>query len=981
MTEREKTIERIKLLNQQALEALTNDIAEAERRANEARSLAEQIGDEENVGASLLRIAEAEIIQAKFQSALAKAETARKIAQRLNHREKEADALNVIARIHYVSSNYEQSLSSLEQAIARYRDVGNEKKRLILVGNVGKVMIALGRYDEALSHLNVAASGFKLAKGSASPYHDIGDAHYYLGDYAASLHAYQTAIEHYKSVEDKSREASVQASICKLFTAMGALDKSLEAARRGLALLSEIGADAMAWQFHREIGKVYYEIGNDEAALEAFEKSLTALDAYQTAIVQHHIAKIYARRNQIELALNLLLKCYETYQQVKNENALIAGSAEIATLYLDIDDFEQARAFATKSLQHSQSTKNRSGECVARLTLGKIQLKKGNPESALTQLEDALKIAEEIKAKSLLPELYKTLAEASKHIGELEQSLKFFEHYINSERDIFNEKSDERLKNLQVVYQVEQTKRDAEREKQKLREIDAIKSRFFANISHEFRTPLTLILGHLTDLEELERNANKKNKLSVIRRSSTRLLSLINELLDLSKLEAGELRLSISQNDLVGFVKGLTFAFESIAYPKGIEIEFESSEPTLMAYFDTDKVEKILSNLLSNAFKFTTQGKVSCQLSLLPKSRVRIAISDTGIGIPKEHLKHIFDRFYQAENAYARRYQGTGIGLALVKELVELHKGKIRVESEIEKGSTFIVELPISKEAFAGEKFDEQTDIKTKSLRSVKSESQKQTTQPVSSRHQKNDIILVVEDNEDMRAFIVEKLSGYAVHEAINGKEGFEKAKAILPDLIISDVMMPEMDGYALCEKVKSDEATNHIPIILLTAKGSTESKIQGLETGADDYLLKPFNSREVQARVKNIIAQRKKLRESFLKSLRLDANVASEQRYPFLEKAEGLVKSRLDDEAYGASELAYDLCLSLSQVQRKFKQLAGQNPTEFIRAIRLKKAAEMLRAKAGNVSEVAHLCGFGSVAYFSTAFKKQFGKSPTAFH
>ncbi len=987
MTKKEKAIKTVELLNQSAFEALATDIANAERCAIEAKALAEKIGNEEEVSVSLLRLAEVDIVHAKFQDALGKVEEALVIARRLHLQEKEADALNLIAKINYIKSDYNQSLRYLEQAMVCYRAAGNEKMTVALHTNIGKVLTSLGQYEEALSHLNKVAEAFKEYKGGASPFHSIGDVHFYLGNYAASLGAYQTAIEHYKSTNDKNREASVCGSMCKLFLAIGAVDKSLETAQHGLALLYEIGAEGMAWQFYREIGKVYYEIGNDDAALDAFEKSLSNSDVYQNAIVQHFIAKIYVRRKAFEPALNLLRMCYETYQQVKNESALTSGTAEIAALYLEKGDLESAAEFATKSLRQAQSSKNRGGEIYAELLLGKIALKSGDTRLALHHIEKSLKAAEDINAKNLLPDIYKTLADVHKQTGNLEQALAYLERYIHAEREIFNEKSDERLKNLQVVYQVKQTKRDAEREKQKLLEIDKIKSRFFANISHEFRTPLTLILGQLADLEALERTPVKKKKLDMIRRNSSRMLTLVNELLDLSKLEAKELRLSVSETELVSLVKGIMFAFESIAYPKGIKIEFSANVKSVRAWIDVDKVEKILSNLFSNAFKFTKRGKVVCRLMLLSEKKVRIGISDTGIGIPKMQLKHVFDRFYQVDNTNARSYQGTGIGLALVKELVELHKGKIDVESEVEKGSTFMIELPISEEAFSESVIERVGDevSEEKMSSSVKPKRAAARTRTVKVRNQSSEIVLVVEDNDDMRAFITEKLSHYRIIEATNGIEGFEKAKAVLPDLIISDVMMPEMDGYALCEKIKTDDATNHIPLILLTAKGTTESKIQGYEFGADDYLLKPFNSRELQARVKNIIAQRKKLREIFLKSVRLqgtdESNAETPFTHPFIQKAEALVESHLEDESYGAAELAHDVCLSLSQVQRKFKQLTGKNPTEFIRAIRLKKAAEFLRAKKGNVSEVAYSCGFGSVAYFSTVFKKQFGKSPTVFH
>ncbi|MBK7377952.1 MAG: response regulator [Ignavibacteriales bacterium] len=420
-------------------------------------------------------------------------------------------------------------------------------------------------------------------------------------------------------------------------------------------------------------------------------------------------------------------------------------------------------------------------------------------------------------------------------------------------------------------------------------EIAQLKSRFFTNISHEFRTPLTLILGPADKLLTESPNDNTKKQAGLIRQNAVRLLGLINQLLDLSKLEAGKLKLEASLSNIVSFVKGTTQLVESLAEQKDIKLKVVSEKEIIEIYFDKDKMMKILSNLLSNALKFTPEdGTIEITIKVNPPfnspfakggkegGSIEIKVRDTGIGIPEEELPKLFERFYQVEPSQAKNYGGTGIGLALTKELVELHHGFINVSSKVGEGSEFTIELPPGKDHLNGDEIVEETLILNpfelgKNLPELvvddmlKVNSLLQDAQNDIELTKDKIIILVVEDNADVRDFIKDSLGNeFEIAEAANGEQGIRKAEQIIPDLIISDIAMPVMDGIELSRRLKNDEKTSHIPIILLTAKSGQESKIEGLETGADDYLTKPFATKELQIRIKNLINIRRKLQEKY---------------------------------------------------------------------------------------------------------------------
>jgi signal transduction histidine kinase/DNA-binding response OmpR family regulator len=524
-------------------------------------------------------------------------------------------------------------------------------------------------------------------------------------------------------------------------------------------------------------------------------------------------------------------------------------------------------------------------------------------------------------------------------------------------------------------------------EKEHFQELEKLKSRFFANISHEFRTPLTLIMGPVRQLMESEANSGKLKLLQAAHRNAQRLLFLVNELLDLSRLEAGKMELSLQTENLTVLLKGIVMSFDSLAQRKGIRLHFASSREEMWLELDRDKIEKICYNLLSNAFKFTPEGgEVSVLLTETGK-QVEIQVQDTGIGIPKSLQDLIFKRFYQVDHSDKRNYEGSGIGLALASELVALCGGKIEVKSKVGVGTRFRVLLPMLPPSAPGNPDLSESEEAAKAvspevlLEGIATMPQQPPAaeEPVSA---KAPLILIVEDHPDVRAYIRQNLEGdYQIREATNGEEGQAKALEYLPDLIISDVMMPGMNGYELCKAIKTDPRSSHIPLILLTAKAEQDEKLIGLKSGADDYLFKPFDSRELSVRVRNLIELRRLLRQRFASTPDLPVRSLGTNAVDkaFLEQVVSVIEDNLDNEQFGVAQLAKEVGMSQGHLNRKLKALTDHSTNKFIQTFRLQQAKKMLIEKQGNVSEIAFRTGFSSPAYFVKCFREKYEVTPGA--
>jgi len=537
---------------------------------------------------------------------------------------------------------------------------------------------------------------------------------------------------------------------------------------------------------------------------------------------------------------------------------------------------------------------------------------------------------------------------------------------------------------------------------ERLQELDHLKSRFFAGISHEFRTPLTLIGGPLHDMLEKSHDGQEKPQIEMMLRNTQRLQRLVDQLLDLAQLDSGKMLLQARPVELAPFLQGLIAAFESHAQQKNLKLALrvDASLAGEMLYLDVDKMEKVMINLLANALKFTPSGgavevsvtKGEDHADFASEQRIEIRVRDTGAGIPAHILPHIFDYFYRYQRKDSRQETGSGIGLALAKELVELHHGKISASSQEGVGSEFVIILPLGKahlksEEIASDTLDESDGNSRMSLKlgAFVNDEQEQAA-PDDDKPAKLPKILLVEDNADMRRYLREQLQAqWHLLEATDGEAGLQQALAEIPDLIISDVMMPKMDGFELCRKLKTNELTSHIPLILLTARGSGESKLEGLELGADEYLTKPLVARELRLRVKNLINQQRKLRQRIRREIsnpemelaKLGVTSADER---FLLRANEVLEKNLTDSDFTPEVFAQAMAMSRVHLNRKLRGLLGLRTSDFIRNMRLKRAAELLKAKSGTVSEIAFQVGFNHLSYFARCFKEQYGKLPSDY-
>jgi len=563
----------------------------------------------------------------------------------------------------------------------------------------------------------------------------------------------------------------------------------------------------------------------------------------------------------------------------------------------------------------------------------------------------------------------------------------------------------------ELSHLVAERTRTVEAQAAKLREIDEAKSRFFANISHEFRTPLTLTIGPLEDVlagAHGPTSPQAEGQLELSLRNSRRLLRLVNQLLDVARIESGQMLLLASGRDLVPFVEGICLAFVPLAERNSVAFHRLLPADSVFAYFDPDLLEKILINLLSNAFKFTPPGG-TVRLSLAteppaddpeeaPATAV-IEVRDNGPGIASEHLPHLFERFYRVRGQSSRK--GTGIGLSLARELAELHGGAIDVSSEEGFGSVFAFRLPLGRAHLSPEQIDDapahfelsaaaSVDSQGSPLVLADSNGDRPETADATSRETPGDpsnedatTVLVIDDSADIRTYLRAHLEPrYRVLEAADGLRGLETVREQLPDLVISDLLMPGLNGIELCEAMKADPELDFIPVLLLTANASLESRVEGLGTGADDYLTKPFSMPELTARVDNLIESRSRLRQRLPGHTPLVVGPIGVQSSDeaFLEKLSRVIEERMDDPDFGVDELARAMSESRSNLYRRLAKLDVPSSAELIRSLRLQRAGQLLTARAGTVGEIAYGTGFRSVSHFSRCFKQEYGTSPSLY-
>jgi len=818
----------------------------------------------------------------------------------------------------------------------------------------------------------------------------------------------------------------------------GDVEKLLEYSLKSVDVFEHHKNDRYLGRAYLNLGSGYKQTGDSSKEVEYKKKALAIFlqggDKLELESVYYNLANYYMDHKNNKTAMIYLHKCLTIDKEPGHQQLdLVYDYTSMGTIYTNSKKYDSAIYYYNLALAIAKKYQSAIQQvAIAYEGLMECYGFLGNNNKAAVYADSSLVAARKTNSKTLFREFYLALSKFERARENYKAALSYSDLYIAYRDSAITENKAKQFTELETKYQSEKKEqaiklleqenklesltrnwllsgfgavlvmggvvfyfqRQRSRRNQellqkqqelnrKLQEADELKSRFFAYVSHEFRTPLTLLLGPLEEeLKKTSHPTEEKETLKLMQRNANRLLELVNQLLDLSKLETGKMKLQVRHQLVDQVLKAIASSFDSWAEHKQVHFVKHIQLPALSIWCDIDSTEKIINNLLSNGFKFTpAQGTVTLIIDLI-KDRLCISVSDTGKGIAEEEQEEVFSPFYQIRQAAEGRQEGTGLGLSLVKELVKLYGGTISLHSKQNEGTTVRVELPTSDEQFLPEQRSEPVAEELHNLHSPTTLYDDDGS--VEHEHTlRSEIVLVVEDNADMRKFMTTILeSEYEVLLAQDGEEGVKLAMSALPNLVLSDLMMPKMDGIQLTNKIKNEERTSHIPVILLTAKNELESRLTGLITGADDYLTKPFSNEELKVRIRNLIQQRKRLAEKFKERILVMPTPHEEQSLDvkFLFKARQVVEKNLEGVAFGVEQMAEEMGFSRTHLLRKIKALTNISPNEFIRDLRLNKAAEMIRQKADTVSQIAYAVGFSDQSYFAKCFKRKFGKSPSEY-
>jgi signal transduction histidine kinase/DNA-binding response OmpR family regulator/Tfp pilus assembly protein PilF len=883
---------------------------------------------------------------------------------RSGNREREAQCYLMIGSMYLAGGESLRSIDFFKKSIALNTSLNRKDKLADGLTNLGIAYENLGDYVEALECYLQCLKIDEEANyefGIASDYGCLGNVYGKLGNTEKANDFLEKAIALSRKLGDEDFLASNLTNHGILLKNMKHYEKAFTLQHEALALFKKTGNARGIGTVYQNIGSIHQAKGEYTKALSVFDQSLKALPEgnIDGLITNYHaMAEIYLTLKQYPLALTYAKKAFGYATRIKMLENEVKITKLISDIYRAQKNYPQALEFHQLYITYKDSLSNTEKDRQIRDLQAKYETETKEKEiTSLTQERELQKASLEAKNRTqyaLLAGLIIIIAAAV---------------------IIFrNNRSKQEARRLLLDEQLKRQHLEAER----FKELDHLKSRFFANIAHEFRTPLTLIQGPVENLLQETKNTTQKDQLLLVRNNASRLVKLVNQLLDLSKLEAGAVKFDYVSEDVIHFLKAHTYAFQSVADQKDIAIEFYADPSAFIMQFDRDKLEKIFSNILSNAFKFTpANGRVKVQASITEKI-LKVIIRDSGPGIPEDDLPYVFNRFYQSETV-SRSTLGSGIGLELTKELVELCGGTIGVTNNMNGGAEFSFTLPAELTEVAVNNASHASNHVALAVDDLRA-SNTLTKENQSSENQ--ELVLVIEDNDDVRDFIVSSMqTSYRVITAANGAIGIDMALELIPDLIITDVMMPVLGGLDVCKKLKDDVKTSHIPVIMLTAKADLESKIEGLQSGADDYLAKPFNTKELLTRIHNLITLRRKLQVKFstedFNSPQVTDEVPLKERL-FISKLRETIEEHLAEEEYSVENLSRDMAMSRMQLHRKVKALTDKSTGMYMRSIRLLHGKQLLEAGLYTVSEVSFRVGFNSPTYFSTCFSEEFGFPPS---
>lgn len=909
-------------------------------------------------------------------------------------------AMTTLIENHYLYTKTDSALVLSEKML----ELAKKKKKIELEVQastlMGKVYFELNAFDHGEK---IYTKGLELAKTLedstlyAYKLFRLGYLFAQYEDYTNAYNTLQKSEKLYRKLGDPLNEGWSIAHQGFIYRDLGDFSESEKYHLRHLKLSEEHGIKKSISAANGNLGEIYHKLGNLPKSIEYWKRAI-----------------------RLSKEINL-----EQYANV--------GTGKLVEIYIIEKQFSVAARYLNEYISVTEKfpIPKYEQDFSMKIQLWKCQIDYGirNYNKALKECEECLRI-NKINNWKLESGLYKSLYEVNKKLNRPATALEYFEKYqvaiddekvdkarieiqaivFNNqivadsiaqvqEKELLNIAYEEgiRKKNqernlflllglfvlLSVIAYFIYSRRLAASERKKLEEINQLKNALFTNITHEFRTPLTVIKG-MTD--SVKSNIKKdtpediENSLEMIQRNSDSLLQLVNEMLDLSKIESGNMELQMVQSDVIPFLKYLSESFSSLAEENKINLTLYSEIDSLIMDFDSNKLTSILSNLLSNAIKFTPEnGKIIVhinQINQKDQPHLFLKIKDSGIGISNEELPNIFNRFYQKDASTIRKHEGTGIGLALTKELVELMNGSIEVKSILDKGSEFSILIPVTRNAPLTSKMEVNTTPTTS-----RANAPSKLFEKANESNSELPLVLIIEDNMDVAHYLKTCLTNtYQTIHAVNGVEGIEMALEKIPDIIICDVMMPGKDGYEVCETLKTDERSDHIPIIILTAKVTTEDRLKGLSHGADAYLTKPFNKVELFTRLDQLVSLRKKLIDKIENDgfKNIIKKPSKDPKLQFVQKVIKLIHEDISNSNFGSDDLAKKLLISESQLYRKIKAITEKSTAVFIRSIRLQHAKELLSTSNKTVSETAYEVGFNDPSWFSRAFKDEFGCAPS---
>ncbi|GAB3331082.1 hypothetical protein GCM10027299_36570 [Larkinella ripae] len=942
---------RVQLLNDAVSLYWSVNIQKAEHYADEAMQLSRRLNFTRGIGQSFYLKGICHWSQGRYADAIQSTRAS------LPYLEQAKYTKGLSAAYHNLGVDY-NSMGDFSQAIDYYfkslkaAEKMGEKGNLVMSGTynaIGVVFEHQQKYDQALQYywLSYRKNAGTDPRGQSGVLINIGTVHQLKGDYAKAI-------------------------------------SYLNQARSGFETIKEPIGVAMS---ENHLGQVYLKLKQPARAETYFRQALKVGEQahYQSSILTSllGLGQAQVENRQPIQSLAYFEKAVQLAEQLRQKEERLLAYKGLAAAYAANGNYSRAYGFQSKWVALNDSVFNEESAKKIAGVQAEYQSEKKQAEIELLKKDQEVSV---LWRNTIGAGLLLTLVVGALVVSR--QRLKIQKNQALLEQSKLVAEKNEQLQNQ--THQLEEQAATLATQARQLQELDEVKSRFFANISHEFRTPLTLIIGTLTEkmraLTDATDAAFRWNEVSVMHRNAQRLLQLINQLLDLSKIESGKMELQLQAGAINDLLMVTTASFSSMAEQRTIQYSVNLPNDRLSVRYHPDQLEKVVTNLLSNAFKFTPNGGSvtlsAQQITKNDKPYVQISVEDSGTGIAPEQVERVFERFYQGTTSLVGDQPGTGIGLSLVKEVVQLHGGTIRIEQKTGPGARFVVELPYVESVETGA---ESALPKRASVESVPLLAEPVLEEPATAAEGPDNrpTLLIVEDNDDLRMFIRNQLrKQYRILESENGARGLETAVENVPDLIVSDWMMPEMDGVELCRRIKTDERTSHIPVIMLTALATQDNKLTGLETGADDYLTKPFDSRELLVRVQNLIENRRQLRERFSRELRIEptdiAVTSADEK--FLKRVMTIVEDNLGNSEFGAEEFGREAGLSRMQLHRKLTALTGQSAGDFIRVMRLKRAAQLLGGQAATVSEIAYEVGFNSLSYFSKAFREQFGVLPTEY-